>query len=535
MRKIVLLFIGVLMLSSTGLLAQRTKGPAQPHEREKEVIYIEKIVEVQAPQQTTIIDIDINMCSEEYRRQTIIWCASHDSCRTSSSIEVLMAIDPMMSLSCRDMAYNSKLVAIQSGIDVHKRCLDAHGLYDINKNICKFTVELRRKTKVLETAIVWENENHICGKELFPNSAKKRRNTIVGVGLGSAALGAVGGGFLYQRVIGYRHNVKQVLKDKCGITDKTQLKEMAKNIREQKHTYVPELVTDLAAHGVEDGKIDECIAELNREAFYGELKTTFAETEAIITRETNGNIILEVPGTISGKPVWFETGKYDLLQGQHALGLLEKIYTFVSAHSCIQFTITGMASNLGNYQANKTLSDNRADAVKDWFFGKGITGISESEQITLVHGIGEQGPGACTYAVRKKPLAGTPEDEIYYDDNQVPYTIEYRSTTNCDNNNNQDYRSARFFFDVVSKCNSGSKTDQVYEDDAEFESNEEVNVEKARFYKKSDFVKGAVVGGVGTGALGAGIAALATKNMKCYISGSDDVLAKWKKAFSIRP
>ncbi|MHA1549949.1 MAG: OmpA family protein [Alphaproteobacteria bacterium] len=489
MRKVILLFIGILLMSSTGLLAQRTKGPGQVHERSKEIIYIEKIVEV--PQQTTIIDININMCNEAYRRQTIIYCASHDSCRTTSSIEVLMAIDPMMTLSCRALFYNSKLVSIQSGIDVHKRCLDAHGLYDLNKNICKFTVELRRKTKVLETAVVWENENHICGKELFPNSAKKRRNTIVGVGLGSAALGAVGGGYLYQRVIGYHYNVKEVLRDKCGITDKAQLKEMAKNIRDEKHTYIPELAADLVAHGVPDPVAHECIAELNREAFYGELKTTFSETEAIITRETNGNFSLEIPESIKN-PVLFGTNESILKPTVSGTLLLDKIVNFVLKYSCIKVELTGMTSKLGTSQRNEVLALERATVVKRYFIEKGIT----PTQITILPQQGDFGVGA--------------------------------------NDNDQAYRSTRFHFDIAA-CSSGANADQVYVDDAEFESDDEINVEKTRFYKKSDFVKGAVIGGVGTGALGAGIAALATKNMKCYISGDDNVLAKWKKAFSIRP
>lgn len=285
MKKIFLLFIVVLFTANSGF-SKRVKGPVEIKKRD--TIIVEKIVEV-APSSnsTTIINnvnINVGACENVYTSKTITYCADHNGCSKMSNIEVLMAIDPSMSVQCRGLAQNSKLSAIDIGLGVHRRCLLAHGTYDLNKKLCQFIVDLRKGKKVKETAIVWEGKDYICGKDLFPMASKFRRNAIIGGGLLGATTGAIGGGFLNQRVIAYNKNVKQVLRDECGVSE-DKIKSLTKNIKKKKQTTVSDLIDDLDRHNISDTKWTNCVAELNREAFYGELKTKLNNTKVIIQRE----------------------------------------------------------------------------------------------------------------------------------------------------------------------------------------------------------------------------------------------------------
>ncbi|MBN1783716.1 MAG: OmpA family protein [Alphaproteobacteria bacterium] len=491
MKKILFVFLGISLLVASGAFAARTKGIVSPKIKTK-TIEVEKIVKV--PGQSVVIKNEVNMnvgaCAEEYRYKTVSYCAGHNGCKEMSSIEALMEIDPLISAGCRELAYNSKLTAIEDGIAVHLRCLNANGLYDLNKGVCRFTVELRRGKKVKETAEVWEDIEYTCGKELFPMAAKNRRNAIIGGGVIGAGAGAVGGGLLFKNVFGEKKMLKDLFsKDPCNVSDEGKRKELVKKLRKDEITDYAAFVESLKTAGVSDpaGCADSFFRQSYIEGVYLKVSTYFQRIE--------DNMFA------FKERVFFGVNKDNL--GNEATEILDQLsetLTKEGVEKCVKISVYGYASAPGTTALNQNLSERRAKKVAGYLRNKGLT-----------------------------------VSEIYPEGEQISPTTEY--TYN---------RRADIALDLPAGCTPNSSN--VSGGSAEFEEVEGKEatseiipidgqnfvLDHAKFQTKENFAKGAMIGAPVGGLVGAGLGALFTK-YKCYLSGTDELLAKWNKTFKISP
>ncbi len=79
--------------------------------------------------------------------------------------------------------------------------------------------------------------------------------------------------------------------------------------------------------------------------------------------ELNGKVIL--------KNIFFETAKFNLKP--ESTVELNKLFAFLNLNATMKIEISGHTDNVGNKEANKVLSQNRAKAVYDFLITKGIT------------------------------------------------------------------------------------------------------------------------------------------------------------------
>ncbi len=79
---------------------------------------------------------------------------------------------------------------------------------------------------------------------------------------------------------------------------------------------------------------------------------------------------LKAGAAIVLKNIFFETAKFNL--EAKSVTELNKLYAFLLANQSVRIEIGGHTDNVGNKQANKTLSENRAKAVFDFLVSKGI-------------------------------------------------------------------------------------------------------------------------------------------------------------------
>ncbi len=82
---------------------------------------------------------------------------------------------------------------------------------------------------------------------------------------------------------------------------------------------------------------------------------------------------------------FFAYDKYDLLP--EAVKSLEQIYGLVEEYEAKNLMLIGHTDAHGSDEYNQTLSENRANSVKQWFIGKGV-----SENIITTEGRGEREP-----------------------------------------------------------------------------------------------------------------------------------------------
>ena len=89
------------------------------------------------------------------------------------------------------------------------------------------------------------------------------------------------------------------------------------------------------------------------------------------------NVILETRETARGlivnmSDVLFDTGKYSLKPG--AREKLAKISGIILAHPGLQIEVDGHTDNMGSDELNQRLSEQRANAVRDYFVAEGLSG-----------------------------------------------------------------------------------------------------------------------------------------------------------------
>jgi outer membrane protein OmpA-like peptidoglycan-associated protein len=73
-----------------------------------------------------------------------------------------------------------------------------------------------------------------------------------------------------------------------------------------------------------------------------------------------------------GSEVLFDTGKFDLKPS--AAEALKSLATLLAERSTSPVVIEGHTDNVGSAQSNQVLSENRANAVKQWLVANGISG-----------------------------------------------------------------------------------------------------------------------------------------------------------------
>jgi len=78
--------------------------------------------------------------------------------------------------------------------------------------------------------------------------------------------------------------------------------------------------------------------------------------------------MLDINGHISIYGIHFETGSYEILPESEPQ--LQSIADFLNAHKTEKFMIVGHTDNVGNFDANLQLSENRAKAVKNELINK---------------------------------------------------------------------------------------------------------------------------------------------------------------------
>ncbi|MHA1575641.1 MAG: OmpA family protein [Alphaproteobacteria bacterium] len=483
MKKILIIFIGVLFFSMSGFA--REKAPINPRQRaDTKTIIVEKIVEVPAGSSTVInntVNINIGMCADTYKQQTITYCAGVNGCKDMSNIEVLMAIDPMIPADCRGLAQNSKLSAISAGMAVHLRCLNAHGLYDLNNGLCKFIVELRRGKKVKATTNVWEGKEYSCGKELFPMAQKNRNKAIIGGGLIGGTAGAIGGGLINQKIFGFNKNLHAVLEaSPCSIASKEDRKAVIEKMKNNEYKTWSEFVTGLETEGNLSPTNAKLCAQFFVDQNYVEgvlkaLEKHFTKTDVNTFEILDAEVYFE-----------FDSDKIKVSRpnADDELNKFGDAFTD-DLKSCMDLNLIGLSSNVGDEDYNENLAQRRADAVKAKLVSLGFSG---------------------TITIDPKGDEGNTGNKDESRNRRVDIKID------------------------LDRCNGPA----VVSEDESIVDGSGFTVDKNKFYKKSDFIKGAVIGGTGLGLVGAGIGALFTK-YKCWLSNTDTMLAKWKKTFKITP
>jgi outer membrane protein OmpA-like peptidoglycan-associated protein len=75
-------------------------------------------------------------------------------------------------------------------------------------------------------------------------------------------------------------------------------------------------------------------------------------------------------GRVATQGIYFDTGS-DVIRPE-STPTLKEITTMLREHEDLKITIEGHTDNVGNAQANQTLSGKRAEAVKAYLVGQGI-------------------------------------------------------------------------------------------------------------------------------------------------------------------
>ena len=130
------------------------------------------------------------------------------------------------------------------------------------------------------------------------------------------------------------------------------------------------------------GKFKLTLDAGNKYAYVAAAKGYFPATGAFdLTQskggqEINSEIVLNpvaVGESITLNNIYFDTGKFDLLPSSSAE--LDRLTQLMRENPKMEISVAGHTDNLGDFDKNLELSQNRADAVKKYLVSKGIDSV----------------------------------------------------------------------------------------------------------------------------------------------------------------
>ncbi len=284
-------------------------------------------------------------CQDKYKNLILAHCDDNPkTCSASSTVEILMHVEAnMIDAQCKSIPLTSKTMSVEEALALYKRCEKMGGGYDVDAKRCAFNVELRKgknKQEVIGSAVVLESDTHTCGKELFPEAAKKRNQNIALTGVLSAAGGAVAGGFISQELF-KKSSLEKEIQKYCGVNNKDTLKQISKSAMEQK-----KLTIDiLSANGVKDPQ--ECLNRL-----------IFATARTPLEQLENTFYVFS-----KHDPLYFDWDDSQIISEQG--DKLNALASLLVSNPDMKIILIGYADKSGAAGYNTTLSEARAKAVKN--------------------------------------------------------------------------------------------------------------------------------------------------------------------------
>ena len=132
------------------------------------------------------------------------------------------------------------------------------------------------------------------------------------------------------------------------------------------------------SHITSEGYVDKKIEMLVKGEVGGNLYAVELNKKAIPEKpiEAKDSIVVvdnfgDIKNTVEGINIKFIFREFDL--SARAYGILDRIVELIRGDESINLIVIGHTCSIGSYEENQTLSEKRAEAVKDYLIGRGIS------------------------------------------------------------------------------------------------------------------------------------------------------------------